>query len=110
MNQCEICKKQLKEKTPYQVKKNFGRFCSLKCARASPDRKRKLNTIELLGDFTEFQKQIIIGTLLGDGNLSKPKNGVNYHLTVAHSEKQLEYLNYKLHCQIYGVSCSFYHF
>lgn len=33
--------------------------------------------------------------LLGDGSLSKPPKGVNYHFAVYHSSKQLEYLHWK---------------
>lgn len=41
---------------------------------------------------TDFQKQVAIGTLLGDSSLSKPSNGKNYHLSCYHSEKQREWL------------------
>lgn len=33
--------------------------------------------------------------LLGDASLSKPPNGVNYHLSIYHSQKQVEYLGWK---------------
>lgn len=33
--------------------------------------------------------------LLGDASLSKPPNGVNYHLSIYHSQKQIEYLRWK---------------
>lgn len=45
--------------------------------------------------FTPEQWQVIYGSILGDGNLSKPKTGINYHLTIAHSEKATEYLAWK---------------
>lgn len=41
---------------------------------------------------TDFQRQVAIGTLLGDSSLSKPSNGRNYHLSCYHSEKQREWL------------------
>jgi len=44
-----------------------------------------------LGFPSEFQKQIIFGTLLGDASLSKPRTGINYHLSVYHSLAQKEY-------------------
>lgn len=45
---------------------------------------------------TDFQKQVCLGTLLGDSSLSMPKkNGRNYHLSCYHSEKQIEWLRLK---------------
>jgi len=41
---------------------------------------------------TDFQRQVAIGTLLGDSSLSRPPNGKNYHLSCYHSEKQREWL------------------
>jgi hypothetical protein len=46
-------------------------------------------------DLSEDQWQVIYGSVLGDGSLGKPKTGINYHLTIGHGEKQLEYLQYK---------------
>ena len=45
--------------------------------------------------FTEEQKSVLYGTLLGDGNLSIQKNGTNAELRCEHSIKQSEYLKYK---------------
>lgn len=50
-------------------------------------------------DFTERQKDIVFGTLLGDGYL-RPTNGNaknhSYALSLCHGEKQLDYLKWKL--------------
>ncbi len=49
-------------------------------------------------DFTQRQKDIVFGTLLGDGYL-RPTNGNlpnhSYALSLCHGEKQLEYLKWK---------------
>src|SRR5690554_669413 len=44
---------------------------------------------------TRLQEQAFLGCLLGDGSLSKPPNGINYHFSVYHAEKQREYLEWK---------------
>lgn len=48
---------------------------------------------------TQAQEQIIIGSIFGDGGLSKPKapnqNAKNPHLTLGHKKSQLEYLKFK---------------
>lgn len=44
-------------------------------------------------ELTDYQKQVIYGSLLGDGSLSKTKNTVYY--TETHSSKQLDYLLWK---------------
>lgn len=50
--------------------------------------------------FTQRQKEIVFGTLLGDGYL-RPTNGNaenhSYALSLCHGEKQLEYLKWKFH-------------
>jgi len=47
-------------------------------------------------DVSEEQKQVIIGSLLGDGNISySGKYSKNCRLQISHSTKQLEYLKYK---------------
>lgn len=38
---------------------------------------------------------IVVGMILGDGNLSRPSGNANSHFTLAHSPKQREYLEYK---------------
>lgn len=44
---------------------------------------------------TEFQLQVVIGSLLGDSSLSKPSSGINWHLSCYHSAKQSEWLQLK---------------
>jgi DNA-directed RNA polymerase subunit RPC12/RpoP len=39
-----------------------------------------------------FQKAVVLGTLLGDSSLSRPRKAINYHLACYHSEKQLDWL------------------
>ena len=45
--------------------------------------------------FTDLQKQILVGILLGDASLRKDKNCINARLTCAHGSKQKEYCEYK---------------
>lgn len=80
----------------WHLENGYGKYCSRSCS--SKHNYPKINRLanrEKLGEFTELQKQVIIGSLLGDGSLHKPKNGVNYHFSVAHCAKQKEYLEYK---------------
>ena len=44
---------------------------------------------------TDVQRAVIIGSILGDGNLSGNWSQTNYHLRVSHSVKQSEYLSWK---------------
>lgn len=44
---------------------------------------------------TNFQVQVVLGTLLGDSSLSIPKHGKNYHLSCYHAIKQREWLTTK---------------
>ena len=47
-------------------------------------------------ELTNFQKQVIIGTLLGDSTIRYVNPGTkNPNLTFSHSEKQIEYGHYK---------------
>jgi hypothetical protein len=45
-------------------------------------------------NFTKYQNDILLGSMLGDGSLSKIKN-VNSYFSERHSLKQSEYLNWK---------------
>jgi len=45
--------------------------------------------------FTDEQKSLVYGTLLGDGNLSIQKNGTNACLRIEHGQSQIDYLRYK---------------
>jgi hypothetical protein len=49
---------------------------------------------QALPDFSAEQKEVILGTVMGDGCLLLNSNG-NAHLQVAHSVKQRPYLDYK---------------
>lgn len=44
---------------------------------------------------SEFQKQILLGTIIGDGCLFKGKNNKNFRINLAHSLKQEEYFKFK---------------
>ena len=44
---------------------------------------------------TDVQRAVIIGSILGDGNLSGNWSQTNYRLRVSHSVKQSEYLSWK---------------
>jgi hypothetical protein len=45
---------------------------------------------------TNTQKQIIVGSMLGDGCLYRDNNKSNYKLSFSHCEKQHQYFNYKI--------------
>lgn len=45
--------------------------------------------------FSDLQKSIIIGSILGDGCLRIPKRGKNAYFTEKHCEDQLQYLQWK---------------
>jgi len=51
----------------------------------------KTSTIRL----TEFQRHVVVGTLLGDSSLSCPANGKNFHLSCYHAIKQSSWLERK---------------
>lgn len=44
---------------------------------------------------TTFQKQVLLGTVLGDTTIRLPKNGINPSISCAHGIKQKEYCDYK---------------
>jgi len=44
---------------------------------------------------TDHQKSVVLGSLLGDGNLRLASHSKNSYLRIGHCEKQLEYLNWK---------------
>lgn len=56
---------------------------------------------------SSIAKEIIIGSLLGDGHITKYKNNVNSKLVIKHSYKQKSYCRYKkylLRCEQLNVS------
>lgn len=82
------------------------KFCSLNCAykgRIIPTlfRANKANDFPLI---TDPQRQLIWGSLLGDGSLEKPLKGVNAYFRESHSVGQKEYLFYK--AELLGSLCS----
>jgi hypothetical protein len=46
-------------------------------------------------DFSDFQKSIVLGSILGDGCIKKRKCSKNASLQIGHGGKQLEYLKWK---------------
>ena len=46
-------------------------------------------------ELTEIQRQLILGTLLGDGHIRVPDNGSHPLIKIAHSVKQKEYVVWK---------------
>lgn len=52
---------------------------------------RKLKLLSL----SDIQKAVVIGSILGDGNLSTNWSKTNYRLKISHSVKQSEYLLWK---------------
>ena len=57
---------------------------------------------------TDFQKQVLIGTMLGDANFSMGKNGVSPSMSCAHGIKQKEYCEYKTKIfESLGAKCNY---
>lgn len=46
-------------------------------------------------NITNLQNDIIIGSILGDGCITKKKTVKNYHFSISHAENQKKYLEYK---------------
>jgi len=84
-----------------QFKSSKHHFCSYKCywewekGKFTGSNHSTFKRMMQLGFPSDFQKQVIYVCLIGDGNLAKPKDGINYHLTIYHSIHQEEYLKYK---------------
>lgn len=62
------------------------------------------NTVGSQKELTQRQKNIIIGTILGDGTLEL--DGRNARLKLDHSEKQKDYLLWK-HRELFNISSAF---
>lgn len=53
--------------------------------------------MKLTEELTKEQMGLIIGSLLGNASIPKKLKGTgNHYINITHSEKQLEYLNYKI--------------
>lgn len=90
--------------TPYQIARKLGygeggwsniyAYCRQYDLVVDFSTNRELRDV----DFTQRQKDIVFGTLLGDGYL-RPTNGNaanhSYALSLCHGEKQIEYLKWK---------------
>jgi hypothetical protein len=96
---CVICGTGvLRSRSEMKTRKDV--YCSDECGkeyarrfRSGKNHPRYINSLSL-PDFTTEQKEMILGTTLGDGCLLLNSNG-NAHLQVAHSVKQRDYLDYK---------------
>lgn len=84
------------------------KFCSLPCAyrwRDIPSYTQfQANKASDFPPITDLQRQLVWGSLLGDGSLEKPPRGVNAYFRESHSEKQKDYLLYK--AELLGGLCS----
>lgn len=65
-------------------------------------KKGNMNTKELKDmkqklKFTKFQREVIVGVILGDGHL-ETNNGISYRLKIEHSIKQKEYTYWLYDC------------
>lgn len=99
MYPCIVCGSEV-ERTRSAMKTRRYVYCSVDCERqyhrdhlSGTNHPRFLQSA-LLPDFTQAQKEMIIGTLLGDGCLLRNSAG-NAHLQLAQSVKQRAYLDYK---------------
>jgi len=64
------------------------------------DIKTRISTVSIYKelrdtDFSDLQKNVLIGSILGDGGLRVPKKGKNAHFFERHCEKQRMYLEWK---------------
>lgn len=59
-------------------------------------------------ELTDFQKQVLLGTLLGDSSMRIPKGGKNPSISCAHGIKQKEYCEYKTKIfESLGANCTY---
>jgi len=62
-------------------------------------RSNKIEEYKKTLKLSELQKQVLVGTLLGDGCLETRNRGRTYRLKVEHSISQKDYVNWK--CQVF---------
>jgi len=83
----------------YKQRLYKNHFCCIACADEykttipAKDHPRFISRDDI-EDFSSEQKELIIGTVLGDASILQNSRG-NAHLSIAHSVKQLDYLQYK---------------
>lgn len=68
-------------------------FDRLKANNITDYKRGKTNDRKIIQN--EEQRQVLIGTILGDGCIFKGKNSKNYRMNLAHSLKQKKYFMYK---------------
>lgn len=71
--------------------------------------RNKCESLNLCPDnFTISEFDIVLGTILGDGHLTKPKTSGESQLTVGHSIKQQLYVNFKHQVLSRWIGCNVY--
>lgn len=94
----QIIKLAKEGKKPFEIAKEVGidsrRVIDRLKANSITNYKRG-NTNDRLSIQSEEQKQVLLGTILGDGCLFKGNSNQNYRMNLAHSLKQKEYFMYK---------------
>jgi len=72
-------------------------------------RRNKCESLNLCpSNFTKEEFQIVLGTVLGDGHLVKPKKNGESQLYLGHSPKQKEYLEWKYNKLKRFIGCNIY--
>lgn len=61
----------------------------------SPTNTRVLSNLKLSLDLSDLQKQLVIGTILGDGCLITSRSGMAARLQIRHNRKHQEYVEWK---------------
>lgn len=96
---CEFCGTTF-ERENWRVERSKRQFCSRPCSNAwkigkyTQEEHPRFINLEDIGDFTLQQKDLIIGTVLGDASIAQHSLS-NAHLSVSHSARQLAYLQHK---------------
>jgi len=67
-------------------------LATIRLVRATSMNTKEIREIKQTLVFTQRQRDILVGLLLGDGHLETLNNGRTYRLKVEHSEKQHDYL------------------
>lgn len=74
---------------------NYGKHHSIETRRRISEGKLKKDPKNLYEIFTEDHKQVLFGSIIGDGGLEKG-NATNFYFSETHSIKQKDYLEWKL--------------
>lgn len=107
---CKVCGKE------FLPKSNRQKYCSKQCKWKFWNDKKERKTSKSYfkadkareKDLTDTEKQIVLGTLLGDGYLSKTTR--SYRLALCHSKSQYEYLKWKKEKLSSVIHADLYHY